>query len=488
MIFNSFVFAVFLPIVLFSAFLFKKNKKNILLLASYFFYGWWNWSYLLLIFFSTIIDFICAKKIVSSKQYRKKYLYLSLAVNLGVLFSFKYFNFFNNQVNLLLETLNVSYLIPHMGIILPMGISFYTFQTMAYTIDVYKGKIQPEKNFFTFALFVTYFPQLVAGPIERAKHLLSEINKNSSITVENIYSGLGRVLFGLFKKVVIADRLALFVNQVYQSPEEYDGSILLIATVFFAFQIYCDFSGYSDIAIGVSRMFGIRLMENFNIPYLANGISDFWSKWHISLSTWFRDYVYIPLGGNQSNHLRNIFLVFLISGLWHGASWTFIIWGALHGAAFIVSYLIINPLVKKYLKKCFLWKRISQMFTFSFICITWIFFRADTINDALFIISSLPHFNIQDLNDFAYLIKVSLLDPTNLNNPLNIEYGKIFFQMTIFDFIISPILIFGLILTEKWKSKNSINGIVRFFIYAFLIISIMLLGVFSKSQFIYFQF
>lgn len=328
MLFNSIEFLVFLPLVILSYSVLKSHRTTILLIASYFFYGWWNWSYLALIVFSTFVDYQCAISIASHSLNRKKkklFLGISILSNLGLLGFFKYFNFFSQEANRLFDFLGMDYLIPYSSFILPMGISFYTFQTMAYTIEVYNNKITPERNPLIFSLYVSFFPQLVAGPIERPSHLITQLKRLNNLNSNNIKQGFYRIIFGLFKKLVIADRLALFVNEVYKSPENYDGSMLILATFFFAFQIYCDFSGYSDIAIGTARLFGIELMENFRMPYLATSIREFWSKWHISLSTWFRDYLYIPLGGNKTLHIRNIIIVFLVSGLWHGANWTFVI-------------------------------------------------------------------------------------------------------------------------------------------------------------------
>ena len=333
MFFNSLDFAVFFPIVFVLYWILAKNlvSRNVLILASsYIFYGWWDWRFLFLIIISSLVDFYVGKKLFSTenKSKRKQLLFISLFVNLGFLFYFKYTNFFIDtfveSFRLFGKELEVSTL----NIILPVGISFYTFQTLSYTIDIYRKQLKPTKDALSFFAFVAFFPQLVAGPIERASHLLPQFYKTYKFNYDQVKSGLLLIAFGLFKKMVIADRLAILVNQVYNNPSDYYGEDVIIATVFFAFQIYCDFSGYSDIAIGIARTMGFDLMKNFDSPYMSKSITEFWRRWHISLSTWFRDYVYIPLGGSRGGKYKrylNLFLVFLISGLWHGAAMTFVI-------------------------------------------------------------------------------------------------------------------------------------------------------------------
>ncbi|UCD62099.1 MAG: MBOAT family protein, partial [Flavobacteriaceae bacterium] len=339
MLFNSLDFAIFFPVVFVFYWIVAKNKtaRNVFLLAaSYFFYGWWDWRFLFLIVISSLVDYVVGHQLSQTSIYkrRKLLLGLSLLVNLGFLCYFKYTNFFIetfvDSFRLFGKNIEVSTL----NIILPVGISFYTFQTLSYTIDVYRNQLKPTKDILSFFAFVAFFPQLVAGPIERASHLLPQFYKTYRFNYELVKSGLLLMAFGLFKKMVIADRVAILVNQVYNNPSEYHGYETILATVFFAFQIYCDFSGYSDIAIGIGRTMGFDLMKNFDSPYFSKSITEFWRRWHISLSTWFRDYVYIPLGGNRKGEARtyfNLFAVFLISGLWHGAAMTFLIWGAIHG-------------------------------------------------------------------------------------------------------------------------------------------------------------
>ncbi len=490
MLFNSIEFLVFLPLVLLSYSALKQFRVSLLLLASYFFYGWWNWSYLMLIIFSTCVDYFCAKEISKQtigKRRKSTFLLISILFNLGILGFFKYYNFFGSELNELFEYIGMNYLIPLSDFLLPIGISFYTFQTLSYTMDVYNGKVEYEKNVFNFALYVSFFPQLVAGPIERPKHLIGQLKNLKSLASYNIKEGFYRITFGLFKKLVIADRLALFVNQVYANPENYDGSLLLIATLFFAFQIYCDFSGYSDIAIGTAKLFGVDLMENFKNPYFSRNIREFWSRWHISLSTWFRDYLYIPLGGNRQLHLRNIILVFLISGLWHGANWTFIVWGGLHGFYFLLQQLSAK-LIK--LPKSNISRLFKTVITFCGVCFAWVFFRSNNVHDAFYIISKFTEINFIYLKDMAYQIKVGILEPGTLTKAFNINFGEFYFQSSVGDIILSFILIPALLLMEsRRQNKNfTMRENYRSVLYLILAVSIVLFGVFSENQFIYFQF
>jgi alginate O-acetyltransferase complex protein AlgI len=324
------------------------------------------------------------------KSKRKAWLMLSLIVNLGALFLFKYLNFFADSTRAIFEQFNIFYNSPAFNILLPVGISFYTFQTLSYTIDVYRGSMKAEKDYALFALYVSFFPQLVAGPIERATNLLPQLSKFNKFDYQRIASGLRLMLWGMLKKVVVADRLAIYVNQVYNNVDDYSGLPLLFATVFFAFQIYADFSGYSDIAIGGARVMGVDLMTNFKRPYLSRSIKEFWARWHISLSTWFRDYLYIPLGGNRVVKWRwyyNLFITFLISGLWHGANWTFVIWGALHG-----TYLIAEIFIKNKQFTAEIPFKVKHVFrvvvTFAFVLVSWVFFRANSIQDVGYIMTN----------------------------------------------------------------------------------------------------
>ncbi len=344
MLFNSLHFILFFAVVVTIYFAIPRHTRLMFLLgASYYFYMCWNPKYLILIVISTLVNYCAAIGMANthSVRLRKSYLISSIALNLGMLLLFKYYNFFIDSFEKVANELSIGVDLPYLHVLLPVGISFYTFQAMGYTIDVYNGNQKPESHVGRFALYVSFFPQLVAGPIERSGRLLPQFYQNHPFRYDQVKTGLKRMAWGFFKKMVIADRLAIYVDQVYNHPAEFYGFPVILATIFFAFQIYCDFSGYSDIAIGAAKVLGYDLMENFNAPYWANSIGDFWKRWHISLSTWFRDYLYIPLGGNRFGITRmyeNLFLTFMVSGLWHGANWTFVLWGALHGFYVIVGH------------------------------------------------------------------------------------------------------------------------------------------------------
>tara|TARA_R110001599_G_scaffold103416_2_gene263248 strand:- start:1799 stop:3247 length:1449 start_codon:yes stop_codon:yes gene_type:complete len=396
MLFNSIEFAIFLPLVFCIYWLvLGKNFKlqNLfLLLASYVFYGWWDPRFLILILLSTIVDFYIGIGLnkYSSPQIRKSLLVTSLVVNIGILFIFKYYGFFvQNFVDAFTffgSQLNISSL----NIILPVGISFYTFQTLSYSIDVFRGKLEPTRNFISFAAFVSFFPQLVAGPIERATNLLPQFYKNRVFNYAQSVDGLRQILWGLFKKVVIADNCAEYVNVVFGNHQSYEASSLIVAALFFSIQIYCDFSGYSDIAIGTSKLFGFKLMRNFSYPYFSRDISEFWRRWHISLSTWFRDYLYIPLGGSRgglNKKIRNTLIIFLVSGFWHGANWTFIVWGGLN-ALYFLPLLLSNKnrinldVVAENTRLPSFKEATSILVTFSLTTFAWIYFRSESVVDA----------------------------------------------------------------------------------------------------------
>ena len=489
MLFNTLEFGIFFPIVFVLYWLVAKYRvpRNILLLiASYIFYGWWDWRFLLLIAFSSLTDYIIAQWIYKTDEKRKrKYLLtLSLIINLGFLVYFKYTNFFIetfvDSFRLFGKELEVSTL----NIILPVGISFYTFQTLSYTIDVYRKQLEPTKDALAFFTFVAFFPQLVAGPIERASNLLPQFYKTYKFNYTQVKSGLLLMAFGLFKKMVIADRLAILVNQVYNNPSEYHGYETIIATVFFTFQIYCDFSGYSDIAIGLARTMGFDLMKNFDSPYFSKSITEFWRRWHISLSTWFRDYVYIPLGGSRTGRYRtyfNLFAVFLISGLWHGAAMTFIIWGAIHGAIIVLekalsSYRVKSLQILNLSKQSFSNNLFLCAITFSIVCFSWVFFRANNLNDAFIIIS----------NSFV-------------NNYNGINYGGLFkMGLDKAEFWVAVIAILVLILFDLFHKKkkavkwlSSQNFVFRYLVYICIVFVIIIFGVYgdmAPKEFIYFQF
>jgi alginate O-acetyltransferase complex protein AlgI len=496
MLFNSFEFLIFFPTVVLLYYLFPyRFRWFILLLASYTFYMFWRVDYTILLIISTLIDYLCSRMMDRYPQQeqanRKPWLWLSLLSNLGILFTFKYFNFFNSAAKDLADVLGVAYAAPAFNLLLPMGISFYTFQTMSYSIDVYYGRIKAEKHLGIFALFVTFFPQLVAGPIERAGNLLGQLKQKHDFNYDRVTDGLKLIIWGLFKKVVIADRLALMVNEVYNNPADYEGIPLIIATVFFAFQIYCDFSGYSDIAIGSAQVMGFNLMENFRRPYFSKSIREYWSRWHISLSTWFRDYLYIPMGGNRVLKWRwyyNIFMVFLVSGLWHGANWTFIIWGAIHGLYQVFGFITAkhrNAMVVKLglnRNKTF-YSLIQISTTFSLVCLAFIIFRANSLSDALYIGKSI-------ITGLLPTVEAILYD-TNMARMKMLYLGNT--KLEFLAFVIVPLLVLLMVhlIQEKYPMRSLINKqpfYIRWTLSYILILAIFVLGVYENKEFIYFQF
>ncbi len=401
MLFNSLEFLLFLPSVFLIYWLVLKNNLKsqnfFILISSYVFYGYWNWRFLSLLLLSTLVDYtigiLLDKELLPNK--RRLLLWLSITFNLGMLFFFKYHNFFIDNFTNAISFFGYPIKTESLHLILPVGISFYTFQTLSYTIDLYKRKIKPIKDFIAFAAFVSFFPQLVAGPIERAKNLLPQFLSNRTFHYQKAIDGLRQILWGLFKKIVIADSCAEYANIIFNNSTDYNGSTLLLGAVFFAFQIYGDFSGYSDIAIGISRLFGFSLTRNFAFPYFSRNIGEFWRRWHISLSTWFRDYLYIPLGGSkgsQWHRIRNTFIVFLVSGFWHGANWTFVFWGFLN-ALYFLPLLIANK-NRNYLDTVASGKLLPSFsdilkiaFTFSLTVVAWIFFRAENLTHAFMYLS-----------------------------------------------------------------------------------------------------
>lgn len=397
MLFNSIEFAVFLPVVfVIYWFVTQKNLKlqNFLIVAaSYLFYGWWDWRFLSLIIFSTLIDYTIGLAIEKQrkKSKRKLLLWISILINLGFLGTFKYFNWFLDSLYNIIPGLQVVMGFNALEIILPVGISFYTFQTLSYTIDIYKNKLKPTDDLIAFSAFVSFFPQLVAGPIERATNLLPQFYKKRKFNYSEAVDGLRQILWGLFKKIVIADNCAVYANLIFNNSDSYSGSTLILGAIFFAFQIYGDFSGYSDIAIGTARLFGFNLMKNFAFPYFSRDIAEFWRRWHISLSTWFRDYVYIPLGGSRGGlgmKVRNTFIIFIVSGLWHGANWTFIVWGALNALYFLPLLLTKkNRHNMDTVAEDRFFPTLPEIFkmgiTFGLTAFAWIFFRANSIEHAI---------------------------------------------------------------------------------------------------------
>ena len=444
MLFNSIEFLLFLPIVfVLYWFVFNKNIKHqnlLILVSSYFFYGWWDYRFLSLIILSTIVDYVIGLNISnqSSKNNQKILLWCSVLFNLGVLGFFKYYNFFIESWIDLFSSIGYEInSVWTLNIILPVGISFYTFQTMSYTIDIFKGKLNPTKDFVSFAAFVSFFPQLVAGPIERATNLLPQILNKREFKYEQGVQGLKLIFWGLFKKVVIADTLAPVVNDIFKNYQDFGGVTLWLGAIYFAFQIYCDFSGYSDIAIGTSKLFGFEVMSNFKFPYFSRNIGEFWRRWHISLSTWFRDYLYIPLGGSKKGKwisLINIFIIFLVSGFWHGANWTFIVWGLFHSILFIPSFIFKTN--RKYVSSIIAEnslmpspKEFIQVgTTFILVTIGWVFFRSETIGDSFnYIINMTQNFQIPKLNFAKYLvfIFVLLITDWNFRKDERLEKGEI---------------------------------------------------------------
>jgi len=498
MLFNSLQFLIFFPIVIFLYFSIPHKYRWILLLiSSYYFYMCWKPEYVILIIISTLIDYFSGQQIYKavSKSKKKLFLCLSLFTNLGLLAAFKYFNFFSDSVRMVLEHYSVDFSAPMLSVLLPVGISFYTFQTLSYTIDIYRGEIKPQKHLGIFAVYVSFFPQLVAGPIERAKNLLPQFFEKHNFDYKRVTDGLKLMLWGFFKKVVIADGVAMAVNKAFANPDEQTGATLLIATFLFAFQIYCDFSGYSDIAIGGAQVMGFRLMTNFRRPYHANSISDFWKRWHISLSTWFRDYLYIPLGGNRVTIPRwylNLFIVFLVSGLWHGASWTFVIWGGLHGL-----YLIISIITKKWRAKLVSFSKLNRLprlhyalqtvFVFALVNIGWVFFRANSFSDAILILKKIyqfarfiPGIVLQKVALKTVVSFTILQEKLGLNKvDLAIVFGAIIFMEIVH------------LLQSQKRVRQFMSEkprVIRWSVYLILIWSILLFGVFANREFIYFQF
>jgi len=487
MLFNSFQFLVFFPIATLIYFLLPhKFRWFHLLLASCLFYCAFIPVYILILFFTIIIDYIAGiliERTIGPK--RKYYLVLSLISNIGILLFFKYCNFFIYNFNTLLHTINSPSYLSFINIILPIGLSFHTFQAMSYTIEVYRGNQKVEKHFGIYALYVMFYPQLVAGPIERPQNMIHQFYEKKKVEYANVSDGLKFMLWGMFKKVVIADRLASFTDPVFNFPKHYSPAILLIAAIFFSFQIYCDFSGYSDIAIGAARVMGFKLMTNFNRPYNSKTISEFWKRWHISLSTWFKDYLYIPLGGNRVAIPRtyfNLFIVFLVSGFWHGASWTFIIWGAIHGGYLIFAIITqkarhrVNTALKLTSIKS-LYNFIQITTTFCLVTLAWVFFRAKKVNDAFYIIKNI-FIAIKQLFDKLIFHKTL---PFNLPVSLR-EFALAFWAILFLE------VVHLLQRHNHFETLKSSPIYVRWTVYYFLVFIIAYFGVFENREFIYFQF
>lgn len=486
MLFNSLSYAIFLPLVfLLYWFIANKNFKtqNILLLvSSYYFYACWDWRFLFLLIFSTLLDYYTGLKMgeATNKNKKKFWFWLSICVNLGFLATFKYYNFFATSFAEALSNVGIHVSVWTMKIILPVGISFYTFHGLSYVIDIYYDRIKAERNFIDYAVFVCFFPLLVAGPIERATHLLPQIKRERTFSYTQAVDGMRQILWGLFKKVVIADTCAQYANLIFGNYEAYNGSTLLMGALFFTFQIYCDFSGYSDIALGTARLFGIELLRNFAFPYFSRDIAEFWRRWHISLSSWFRDYLYFPLGGSRGGmwmRIRNTFIIFLVSGFWHGANWTFIIWGALNALYFMPLLLANkNRINLEIVAQGKTWPSIrefaSMLATFLLTVFAWIFFRAESVSQA-----------------FSYIKKI--FSPSLLKMP-----DKAAFVAASTNPVVAIVLIFAFVLIE-WHGREHQYALSRFavrwykparwaFYYILIIAVFLFMG--REQQFIYFQF
>ncbi|MFN4198206.1 MAG: MBOAT family O-acyltransferase [Flavobacterium sp.] len=475
MLFNSFEYLVFLPVV-FSVYWSLQGKKltfqNLLLLiCSYIFYAFWDWRFLFLLMFSTGLDYLAGLMIHRSKTIllKRTWLWITISVNVGFLGVFKYYNFFVDSFASLLSNFGIQAHFSTLQVILPVGISFYTFHGLSYVIDCYYDRIKPERNFISYGLFVSYFPLLVAGPIERATHLLPQIKVKRYFDYDKAIQGTKQIVLGLFKKIVIADNCAFFVDQIFSNSADHSATTLWMGSILFAFQIYGDFSGYSDIALGTSRLFGIELLRNFNFPYFSKDIADFWRRWHISLSTWFRDYLYIPLGGSKQGKwisVRNTFVIFLVSGFWHGANWTFIVWGGIHALLFL-PLLLTNSNRKFIGNDSYHVKDFFRIiYTFLMVCIAWVFFRADHVGEAINYVLGMFDFSFSTSNFFIKNSKYILLS------------------------IICLISIVTLLIIE-WKnvSKNRYEVMLNNKTVGLLIFMIFYMGAFkNQMSFIYFQF
>lgn len=496
MIFNSIKFLIFFPITTLIYFIFPKKFKYIwLLISSYYFYMCWNPKYIIILFTSTLITYVTAiliSKFNKLQELNKKILYKKLSViicivlNLCILGYFKYTNFFAANLNYILEIFKVKFIIPRFDIIMPIGISFYTFQSLGYIIDVYREDIETENNFAKYALFVSFFPQIASGPIGRAKNLLPQINIPNKFNYETMKNGLLLMIWGFFLKLVLADRIAILVNQIYDNYMDYAGFEILIATVLFAIQLYCDFDGYSSISIGAAQVMGFKLMNNFEQPYFAKSVREFWKRWHISLSSWLKDYLYIPLGGSRCSKLkkyRNIMITFLISGLWHGSSWNYIIWGFLHG-----FYQVLGDSTKSFREKfkttfkiktnCFSYKLFQILYTFILVDFAWLFFRAPSALNALKIIKQM----FLEFNPWI------LFDGTLYTYGLDQKDFRLMIYSIIILFVVD-------LLKSKIKIREKVskqNIVFRWSLYFIAIFSVLIFGIYGPgydaSQFIYFQY
>jgi len=466
MLFNSLTFLIFFSVVMLSLYIFKKQniRRIILLLASYFFYGYWDWRFLSLILLSTCVDYFAGERIYQTDDKRKKKLYLtlSLVTNLGLLGFFKYFNFFIESANSVFSGLGLN--LTTLNIILPVGISFYTFQTLSYTIDIYKGNLKPTSSFLNFAVFVSFFPQLVAGPIVRAKEFLPQIERGVRFDKREIHDGLQIFLFGMVKKVLIADRLAFFVDKVFEAPAVFDSLTIWLAVIAYSIQIYCDFSGYSDMAIGLAKCMGFDLPINFRMPYISKNITEFWRRWHITLSTWLRDYLYIPLGGNRKGELRtylNLMITMLLGGLWHGASWNFVVWGGIHGIGLAIHKIFMKLRTTKKRGNVVM-TIFSMMVTYVFVITCWVFFRAQNFDMAITVLRKM-YFDFSPAIEWIYTPILFIIP------------------------IVIASHIFGQFNREKYPVVD-IQKPVNQYIVLFIIFGLFFLAPTNPAPFIYFQF
>jgi len=476
MLFNSLQFGVFfITVYILYLVLNHKWQNRMLLVASYIFYGFWDVRFLSLIFISTVLDYVCGLKIYESEDIRRKklFLFLSICGNLLILGFFKYFNFFASNLQILLGNFGFSIQPRFLSIILPVGISFYTLQTMSYAIDIYRGKMRPTRKFFDFALFVAFFPQLVAGPIERARHLLPQMLSPRKVDLDKFYKGCYLIFWGLFQKVFVADNLALIVDPVFAAGPPYSGVKIILASYAFAFQIFCDFAGYSNIARGLGKCMGFDIMINFNIPYFATNPREFWQRWHISLSSWLRDYLYIPLGGNRNGRLntyRNIAITMFLGGLWHGAKWTFIAWG-MYQAMLLIVYRLFQPLLTKIptpknIIIARIWFIARVLFFFQLMSLGWLIFRAESIRQAFAILQSL-------------VFSFSAIDFAGLQPD--------FYKLAFYSILLLIVQYFqfrknDLLVVLKWPA------LIRTFLYVIIFYSIVIFGVNNAQYFFYFQF
>jgi D-alanyl-lipoteichoic acid acyltransferase DltB (MBOAT superfamily) len=482
MLFNSLDFAFFLPIVFALYWLAKRNIKlqnTILLISSYYFYACWDWRFLSLILISSLVDFLVGIALSNQEHVvkRKVLLWTSISVNIGFLAFFKYYNFFVEEFVAVFSMFGREIQANSLNIILPIGISFYTFQTLSYSIDIYKRKLEPSRDFIAFSAFVSFFPQLVAGPIERASNLLPQFLRQRTFDYSNAVMGMQQMLWGLFKKMVIADNCAELANMIFNNSADYSGSTLLLGAIFFSFQIYGDFSGYSDIAIGTARLFGIKLMKNFDFPYFSRDIAEFWRRWHISLSSWFRDYVYIPLGGSRvkkAKNIRNVFIVFAVSGLWHGANWTFLIWGILNAIFFLPLLLLdtnrnhLDIVAKGKLFPSFK-ELIAILSTFGITVLAWVFFRAESLTHAI-----------------SYLDSMFNLDLFSIPHIMDMPKVKISLVLLTLFVCIEWLGREGAFAIDVLEKK--LNGVQRLILYSFIVFLIGMYSPTSENPFIYFQF